>query len=183
MRENLLYWTRDDRSLLRHVLTSILKNLDIRLSLWRRPDDNEPATMTPKQATIKLIEIALPDCVDIDQLMRSNDYKLIDVESVWELLRELGGDSPKKDENRVIAKPPEGLVKNPNGDSPEENRGKVVTLPEVGSNGSGSSSSIRTKTSNNLRPTKSSVNLEPRPVKLGDLGTITPSVELPSSGI
>jgi hypothetical protein len=74
MGEKLLYWTRDDYSLLRHVLTSILQNPDIRLSLWRRPDDTEPAPMMPKEATINLIEIALPEHVKYEGEFDASRY-------------------------------------------------------------------------------------------------------------
>lgn len=66
MREILLHWVRNDYRLLRHVLTTILKNLDIRLSLWSRPGDTEPAPMTAEKAAMKLIRIALPSHVEYE---------------------------------------------------------------------------------------------------------------------
>jgi hypothetical protein len=93
----------------------------------------------------------------------------------------LGGDSTKQDEDRVVVKSPGGLVNNSNGDSPEGNRAEAgITLTRVDCNGSGRGPPIRTETSYNLRPTKSSTNLEPGPSKLTTLNTATPSVEIPS---
>ncbi|RPB12690.1 hypothetical protein P167DRAFT_535694 [Morchella conica CCBAS932] len=76
MREILLHWVRNDYRLLRHVLTTILKNPDIRLSLWNRPDDTEPAPMTAEKAAMKLIRIALPSHVErLNKIYYINLYR------------------------------------------------------------------------------------------------------------
>ncbi|KAH8145405.1 uncharacterized protein LAJ45_10526 [Morchella importuna] len=59
-------WDDNNYSLLRHILTKIFENPDIRLCVWRHPNETRLPLMTRKEAIIKLIEIALPGYVQCD---------------------------------------------------------------------------------------------------------------------
>jgi hypothetical protein len=97
-------------------------------------------------------------------------------------MKQLSRDSPaEKDRARAMVKPPGERVKDLNGASPGKNRAKAAaTLPKAGGiNGSGWNQPTRAETSYNLRPTRSSANLELNPSKIVTLKVAAPSVETP----